>query len=74
LIFASERDDIYPLLSMDAMPVNASISKDISENDYFGYYFPTYGSPLDMIRKYNISFISAAENLAATTSVERKGS
>lgn len=39
-------------------------AKDMSNNNYFSHYSPTYGSPFDMMKRYGISFGYAGENIA----------
>ncbi|GAE25112.1 hypothetical exported protein [Halalkalibacter wakoensis JCM 9140] len=39
-------------------------SQDMEEHNYFLHTSPTYGSPFDMIRDFDISYQSAAENIA----------
>lgn len=39
-------------------------SEDMKQNNYFDHQSPTYGSPFDMMRKFGISYRSAAENIA----------
>lgn len=39
-------------------------SQDMRDHNYFAHQSPTYGSPFDMLRSYNISYRSAAENIA----------
>ena len=39
-------------------------SQDMHDKKYFSHTSPTYGSPFDMIRNFNISFRSAGENIA----------
>ncbi len=39
-------------------------SEDMKQNHYFDHQSPTYGSPFDMMRKFGISYRSAAENIA----------
>jgi uncharacterized YkwD family protein len=39
-------------------------SRDMQENNYFSHTSPTYGSPFDMIRDFDISYNSAGENIA----------
>jgi uncharacterized protein YkwD len=36
----------------------------MQENNYFSHTSPTYGSPFDMIRDFDISYNSAGENIA----------
>ncbi len=37
---------------------------DMYKNNYFSHTSPTYGSPFDMMKTYNISFRAAGENIA----------
>lgn len=39
-------------------------SKDMKENNYFSHMSPTYGSPFDMLTKFEIQYMSAGENIA----------
>ncbi|PET64827.1 sporulation protein [Bacillus sp. AFS001701] len=39
-------------------------SKDMTDKNYFDHNSPTYGSPFDMMKKFGISYKSAAENIA----------
>ena len=39
-------------------------STDMHDNKYFSHTSPTYGSPFEMIRAFNIKFSSAGENIA----------
>jgi uncharacterized YkwD family protein/spore coat assembly protein SafA len=39
-------------------------SADMRDQNYFSHTSPTYGSPFDMIRKFGLTFESAAENIA----------
>ncbi|AGB40106.1 uncharacterized protein with SCP/PR1 domains [Halobacteroides halobius DSM 5150] len=45
-------------------------SRDLIKEDYFSHYSPNYGSPFDMMRKLNINYYLAGENLAGASSVE----
>lgn len=40
-------------------------SEDMRDRGYFAHQSPTYGSPFDMMRAYQITFHSAGENIAA---------
>lgn len=40
-------------------------SRDMANNNYFSHNSPTYGSPFDMMRDFNVSYRRAAENIAA---------
>lgn len=39
-------------------------SRDMIEKGYFDHNSPTYGSPFDMMKKFNISYKTAGENIA----------
>ena len=39
-------------------------SKDMNDKNYFDHTSPTYGSPFDMMKKFNISYNTAGENIA----------
>jgi uncharacterized YkwD family protein/spore coat assembly protein SafA len=39
-------------------------SNDMRDNNYFSHNSPTYGSPFDMLKKFNVRFSSAGENIA----------
>lgn len=39
-------------------------SKDMADNKYFSHTSPTYGSPFDMMKHYNIKYNTAGENIA----------
>lgn len=45
-------------------------SKDLVDHNTFTHISPTYGSPFDMMKKYGISYLYAAENLAKSPSVQ----
>ncbi len=40
-------------------------SRDMAAKNYFSHESPTYGSPFQMMRDFNISYRRAAENIAA---------
>lgn len=40
-------------------------SNDMVKNKYFSHTSPVYGTPYDMLKKYNVQFMAAAENIAA---------
>ncbi|MFD1017613.1 SafA/ExsA family spore coat assembly protein [Thalassobacillus hwangdonensis] len=40
-------------------------SRDMAKNNYFSHTSPTYGSPFQMMRNFNINYRAAAENIAA---------
>ncbi|MGJ9385632.1 CAP domain-containing protein [Salipaludibacillus sp. CF4.18] len=39
-------------------------STDMQQNNYFSHTSPTYGSPFDMMRDFDINYSSAGENIA----------
>lgn len=39
-------------------------SKDMVDNNYFSHQSPTYGSPFDMLKANNVSYMYAGENIA----------
>lgn len=39
-------------------------SEDMAKKNYFNHTSPTYGTPFDMLRKFNITYKSAGENIA----------
>ncbi|MBG9790125.1 CAP domain-containing protein [Brevibacillus laterosporus] len=39
-------------------------AKDMAQNNYFDHDSPTFGSPFDMMKQYDISFRTAGENIA----------
>ncbi|AWB43376.1 hypothetical protein DCC85_03500 [Paenibacillus sp. CAA11] len=53
-------------LTGDASLNNMALAKakDMSQNNYFDHTSPTYGSPFDMMKKFNISYNYAGENIA----------
>lgn len=40
-------------------------SEDMRDKGYFSHNSPTYGSPFDMMKSFNIAYSSAGENIAA---------
>lgn len=66
------KNDLTPLSIDYRLTKVARIkAQDMVDNDYFSHYSPTYGSPFDMMNKFGIEYIQAAENLAGNSSVER---
>ncbi|WP_138753172.1 CAP domain-containing protein [Paenibacillus sinopodophylli] len=53
-------------LSMDDKLANMAMvkAKDMSDNNYFDHNSPTYGSPFDMMKQFQITYRSAGENIA----------
>ncbi|MBB6217024.1 putative YkwD family protein [Anaerosolibacter carboniphilus] len=46
-------------------------AQDMVDKDYFSHYSPTYGSPFDMMKNFGIEYLTAGENLAGNSSVEK---
>ena len=57
-------------LDSKLMEVAKLKAEDMVKNIYFSHTSPTYGSPFDMMKKFGITFQTAAENLAGNSSVE----
>lgn len=53
-------------LSMDSNLCNMALVKaqDLINNNYFEHTSPTYGSPFDMMKKFQINYDAAGENIA----------
>lgn len=45
-------------------------SQDMVNNNYFSHQSPTYGSPFDMLKANNVSYMSAGENIAMNQSAD----
>ena len=43
-------------------------AQDMVDNNYFSHTSPTYGSPIDMLKSFKISYNSAGENIAGNSS------
>ena len=54
----------------ELMKVARMKADDMTKNNYFSHYSPTYGSPFDMMRQFGITFKSAAENIAGNSTVQ----
>ncbi len=54
----------------ELMKVARVKANDMSQNNYFSHYSPTYGSPFDMMRQFGITFKAAAENIAGNSTVQ----
>lgn len=54
----------------ELMKVARLKASDMSKNNYFSHYSPTYGSPFDMMRQFGITFKAAAENIAGNSTVQ----
>lgn len=62
---AREEQGLQPLkLSKEVSEVAQDKSEDMAENEYFSHTSPTYGTPFDMLKEYNVDYRTAAENIA----------
>ena len=43
-------------------------AQDMVSNNYFAHESPTYGTPFQMLKNFNISYKTAGENIAANSS------
>lgn len=48
----------------DLCNVARAKSQDMIDNNYFDHTSPTYGSPFDMMKSFNIDYSAAGENIA----------
>lgn len=61
---------LHPLtLDQDLVHLARAKAWDIIDNNYFAHQSPTYGSVWDMMRRANIPFVYAGENLARAGNV-----
>lgn len=44
-------------------------AQDLVENNYFSHTSPIYGTPFEMLKKHNISYKTASENIAGNSSI-----
>jgi uncharacterized YkwD family protein len=44
-------------------------SQDMIDNNYFSHNSPTYGSPFDMMKSFNINYVQGGENIAGNRDV-----
>lgn len=44
-------------------------AQDLVQNNYFSHVSPTYGTPFEMLRKNNISYKAASENIAGNSTL-----
>lgn len=60
-----EKHDLTPLqIDQDLSNVAKEKSKDMAKENYFDHESPTYGSPFDMIKSFDIDYRAAGENIA----------
>ncbi len=51
-------------INWEASRVARYKSEDMKNNNYFSHTSPTYGSPFDMLKKFNVNYTAAGENIA----------
>lgn len=44
-------------------------AEDLVKNSYFSHTSPTYGTPFEMLKTYNISYKTASENIAGNSTI-----
>lgn len=60
-----EKEGLEPFVASGKLSYVAKIkSEDMSSNRYFDHNSPTYGSPFEMMKSFDIKYLSAAENIA----------
>ena len=65
------KNGLNPLkLDMEISQVARLKSQDMIDNNYFSHNSPTYGSPFDMMKSYDIKYVYAGENLAGNPSIQ----
>ncbi len=72
-IINSEREkNNLPSLEIDEQLQNVAKLKatDIAQNNYFSHISPTYGTPFEMLKSYNISYKTASENIAGNSNIK----
>lgn len=68
---AREQNNLPPLEIHSQLTEVARLkARDMVDNGYFSHTSAQYGSPWDMMRRHDISFRSAAENIAGNKTVE----
>ena len=72
LINKERESNSLPLLAWDEeLNKIAEIkAQDMVDNEYFGHFSPSYGTPFTMLKQLGIMYKSASENIAGSKSVE----
>ncbi len=55
----------------DLLKVARLKAKDMKDNNYFSHTSKLYGTPFDMMKKYEIKFSAAGENIAGNETIEK---
>lgn len=60
-----EKNGLKPFKTNDKlMKAAQSKCQDMSDNSYFGHTSPVYGSPYDMLKKFDVAYSKVGENIA----------
>ncbi len=72
LLNAARAQNNLPALQIDMKVTNVARikSQDMIDNNYFSHNSPKYGSPFDMMKSFNISYVQAGENIAGNQTVQ----
>lgn len=69
---ARAENNVPPLKSDSELANVARIkSQDMIDNNYFSHNSPTYGSPFDMMKDFDINYVQAGENIAGNQDVQK---
>ncbi|WP_240627361.1 CAP domain-containing protein [Thermoflavimicrobium daqui] len=61
-----EKHGLKPLQASSKLSeIARTKSVDMKENGYFSHQSPTYGSPFEMLKEFDVSYQTAGENIAA---------
>ncbi len=73
LINKERKKEGLKALEFDAnlMKIARLKAKDMKDNNYFSHTSKFYGSPFDMMKKYDIKFSAAGENIAGNQTIEK---
>jgi len=73
LINKEREKNNLPVFEIDENLQNVARLKaqDIVDNNYFSHTSPTYGSPFEMLKSYNISYKTASENIAGNSNISK---
>ena len=73
ILINSEREkNNLPKFEIDEKLQNVAKLKaeDLVKNNYFSHISPTYGTPYEMLKSYNISYKTGSENIAGNSSIQ----
>lgn len=58
-------------LDVNLMKIARLKARDMKDNNYFSHTSKFYGSPFDMMKKYDVKFRAAGENIAGNQTIEK---